>query len=63
VRKIVLVTLIGAEVGALQKARSGGQRQEITDFVLSVIPLHSHFQPGNAAELTEEAILSKFGKD
>lgn len=59
-KKIVLVTLIGGEVGALQKARSGGQRQEVSDFILSVIPLHGHFQPNDASELTEEAILSKF---
>lgn len=60
VTKYIVVTLIGPDVKPLQKARSGGQRQEITDFILSVVPVHTHFQPNDASELTEAAILAKF---
>jgi len=60
ITKFILVTLIGPEVKPLQKARSSGQRDEISQFVKSVVPLHAHFQPSNPDELTEEAILEKF---
>ncbi|KAL6076894.1 Coactosin-like protein [Balamuthia mandrillaris] len=60
ITKYCFVTLIGPEVKPLQKARSGGQRQDIWDFVLSVMPLHAHYQPGSARDLTAEEILVKF---
>eukprot|EP01100_Stratorugosa_tubuloviscum_P006262 TRINITY_DN270_c2_g1_i1.p1 TRINITY_DN270_c2_g1~~TRINITY_DN270_c2_g1_i1.p1 ORF type:complete len:330 (+),score=163.79 TRINITY_DN270_c2_g1_i1:41-991(+) len=62
VTKFVLVTLVGEKVPPLQKARSGGQRQEITDFIVSVVPVHTHFQPNDPSELTTAAILSKFNE-
>jgi len=60
ITKYILVTLVGSEVKPLQKARSGGQRAEIMDYVKKVLPVNAHYQPGNASELTRDAILAKF---
>jgi len=60
VKKFTVVTLIGPDVKPLQKAKSAGQRQDVSDFILSVVPVHGHYQPSNPTELTEEAILAKY---
>jgi len=58
--KIVLLTLIGPEVKPMEKARSGVQRHEMSNFILSVIPLHGEYQPNDAGDLNSKTILSKF---
>jgi len=58
--KFIIVTMVGDNVKPLQKARSAGQRQDVCDFVLAHCPYHTHYQPGSAKELTEDAILSLF---
>jgi len=60
ITKYILITLVGSAVKPLQKARSGGQRAEIMEYIKRVLPINAHFQPGNASELTEKAILVKF---
>jgi len=60
VKKFTVVTLIGHDAKPLQKAKSAGQRQDITDFILSVVPVHGHYQPSHPGELTEETISSKY---
>lgn len=60
VKKFTVVTLIGNDAKPLQKAKSAGQRQDITDFILSVVPVHGHYQPSHPGELTEETISSKY---
>jgi hypothetical protein len=56
ITKFVLLTLVGPQVKPLQKARSGGQREEISQFILTVMPLHAHYQPGSARDLTLEQV-------
>jgi len=60
VQKVVLLTLVGNQVPALAKARSGGQRQEIQDIVIKVVPLHGHYQPIDQDDMTPTTILNKF---
>jgi len=48
--------MIGANVPPLQKARSSAQRKDISDFVISVVPLNAHFQPNDPSEMTDEVI-------
>jgi len=60
VQKFVMLTLVGSQVQALAKARSGGQRQEVQDIVISVVPLHGHYQPIDADDMTPTTILNKF---
>jgi len=60
VQKIVLLTMIGPKVKPLEKARSSGQRQAVSDFILSVIPFHGHFQPSDKEELSVKTVLAKF---
>jgi len=60
VQKIVLLTLVGSQVPALAKARSGGQRQEVQDIVIKVVPLHGHYQPIDEDDMTPTTILNKF---
>jgi len=60
VQKIVLLTLIGPQVKPLEKARSSGQRQGVSDFIISVIPFHGHWQPNDANDLSVDTILAKF---
>jgi len=55
--KFIIVTMVGNTVKPLQKARSAGQRQDISDFILLHVPFHTHYQPGSANELTEQAIM------
>jgi hypothetical protein len=58
--KIVLLTLIGSEVKPMEKARSGVQRHEMNNYVLTQIPLHGEYQPNDASDLNTANILSKF---
>jgi len=58
--KNTLVTMIGPDVPPLQKARSSAQRKEISDFVLSVVPLNFNFQPNDASEMQESVIAKMF---
>eukprot|EP01124_Arcella_intermedia_P030106 TRINITY_DN6509_c0_g1_i2.p2 TRINITY_DN6509_c0_g1~~TRINITY_DN6509_c0_g1_i2.p2 ORF type:complete len:140 (+),score=28.23 TRINITY_DN6509_c0_g1_i2:293-712(+) len=58
--KIVLLTLIGKDVKPMEKARSGTQRHEASNFVLSIIPLHGEYQPNDPSDLHSKTILSKF---
>jgi hypothetical protein len=60
ISKFILITMIGASVPPLQKARSSAQRKDISDFVLSVVPLNAHLQPNDADELTEKIIAKMF---
>jgi len=62
VKKYVLVTLVGNNVPPLQKARSSGQRQDISDLILRIMPFHGQFQPNDADELTEEAVSKTVNK-
>jgi len=54
--KFVLVSMIGAQVKPIVKARSAGQRQDVQDFILSERPVHTHYQPGSSSDLTPHAI-------
>jgi hypothetical protein len=58
--KTILVTMIGPDVPPLQKARSSAQRKEISDFVLSVVPLNFNYQPNDASEMLESVIAKMF---
>jgi len=58
--KNILVTMIGPDVPPLQKARSSAQRKEISDFVLSVVPLNFNYQPNDAGEMQESVIFKMF---
>eukprot|EP00727_Mastigamoeba_balamuthi_P009108 m51a1_g482 hypothetical protein (1662) ;mRNA; f:211369-217821 len=58
-RKTVVVTMMGEDVAPLARSRSAGQRGDLLDFVLSVMPLHVHFQPENADEVTDTNIFAK----
>jgi len=58
--KIVLLTLIGPEVKPIEKAKSGVQRHEMSNFILSVTPLHGEYQPNDVSDLNPVTILSKF---
>jgi len=58
--KIVLLTLIGPEVKPMEKARSGVQRHEMSNYILSVTPLHGEYQPNDLVDLNPDTILSKF---
>jgi len=60
ITKYILLSLVGSQVKPLQKARSGGQRQEIQEFIKRVLPVNAHFQPGGPSDLTVEALLVKF---
>jgi len=60
--KNILVTMIGPDVPPLQKARSSAQRKEISDFVLSVVPLNFNYQPNDASEM-QESIITKMFQD
>eukprot|EP01097_Dermamoeba_algensis_P006021 TRINITY_DN3791_c0_g1_i1.p1 TRINITY_DN3791_c0_g1~~TRINITY_DN3791_c0_g1_i1.p1 ORF type:complete len:323 (+),score=55.18 TRINITY_DN3791_c0_g1_i1:50-970(+) len=62
VDKFIFITLCGPDVPPLQKARSSAQRQDLLDFVLSVVPFHLHFQPTDADDLKEDRILAKILK-
>jgi len=58
--KIVLLTLIGSEVKPTEKARSGVQRHEMSNYILSLIPLHGEYQPNDASDLNSSNIINKF---
>lgn len=59
VKKYILITMVGSNVPPLKKARSGGHRQDIADFVLQSVPFHLHFQPNDIDEITEKNIVAK----
>jgi len=61
IKKYVLVTMIGPEVPPLQKARSSAQRKDISDFVLSIVPLNVHYQPNDTSEMAESILIKMFG--
>jgi len=58
--KIVLLTLIGSEVKPMEKARSGVQRHEMNNYILTVIPLHGEYQPNDISDLNTASIITKF---
>jgi len=60
VTKYILLSLVGSQVKPLQKARSGGQRMEIQEFIKKVLPVNAHYQPGSASDLTLSTLLTKF---
>jgi len=60
IKKYILVTMIGSEVPPLQKARSSAQRKDISDFIVSVVPLNVHFQPNDPSEMSEGVLLKMF---
>ena len=57
--KTIVMTMVGERVSPLTKSRSAGQRDEVLDFVLSVMPYHFHYQPLDKSEVTEEELLRK----
>jgi len=63
IKKYILVTMIGSEVPPLQKARSSAQRKDISDFILSIVPLNVHFQPNDISEMNEEVLFKMFKQD
>jgi len=60
ISKFILITMIGAAVPPLQKARSSAQRKDISDFILSAVPLNAHLQPNDADEMSEKVISKMF---
>jgi len=60
VTKYILLSLVGTQVKPLQKARSGGQRKEIQEFIQTVLPVNAHYQPGGPSDLDKHNLLTKF---
>jgi len=60
IKKFILVTMIGASVPPLQKARSSAQRKDISDFIISAVPLNAHFQPNDTSEMTADVVYKMF---
>jgi hypothetical protein len=60
IKKFILVTMIGASVPPLQKARSSAQRKDISDFIISAVPLNAHLQPNDQSEMSQQVLLRMF---
>lgn len=59
VTKFLLIAWVGNSVKPLQKARSGPHRSELKDYMIKIVPFHSHFQATSLDELTVENLLFK----
>jgi len=59
VTKYVLITWVGENTPPLQKARSGAHRSEFADWVITIVPFHSHYQANLPDELNLEGVLFK----
>lgn len=59
VTKYVLLTWVGEYTPPLQKARSGPHRSELADWIISIVPFHSHYQANEPEDLELEKVLFK----
>merc|ERR1712137_617593 len=57
--KYVLITWVGENTPPLQKARSGAHRMELAEWVVTIVPFHSHYQANSAEDLNLEGVLFK----
>merc|ERR1712232_51082 len=59
ITKFVLLTWVPETINPLAKARSGSHRSELADWIITILPFHSHYQANNWDDLTEEGVLFK----
>lgn len=59
VTKYVLICWVGNDVAPLKKARSGPHRKELADWIIKIVPFHSHYQANTQDDMTRESILCK----
>jgi hypothetical protein len=57
--KSLLVTFTGPKVPALMKARSGGHRESMFKYVLSLVPCQSQYQADSSSEVSEASFCAK----
>jgi|ERR1712137_366374 len=57
--KYVLLTWVPESTPPLQKARTGSHRSELADWIITILPFHSHYQANSREDLTEQGILFK----
>jgi len=57
--KYILLTWVPENTKPLQKARSGSHRSELADWIITILPFHSHYQANTMDDLTEEGVLFK----
>lgn len=57
--KYVLLTWVPEDTKPLQKARSGSHRSELADWIITILPFHSHYQANTMDDLTEQGVLFK----
>jgi len=51
--------MVGDAVSPMHKAKSSGHRDEIQEYIMSILPFHTQFQPGDKEDMTEENLLKK----
>jgi len=57
--KYVMITWVGENTPPLQKARSGAHRSELADWIITIVPFHSHYQANTPDDLSLEGVLFK----
>jgi len=57
--KNLLISMVGDAVSPMHKAKSSGHRDEIQEYIMSILPFHTQFQPGDKEDMTEENLLKK----
>jgi len=57
--KYILLSWVGENVNPLQKARASVHKSELADWVITILPFHSHYQASTHDEFTLEGVLFK----